>query len=382
MPVRRIDVLLFGSRSQYGVLNHFSIKFHQALLRLGINSKLIVDQKMLDEMVKNPPDYTVGFNGIPMDRNGTMMCDFYQLPHLSFMIDPPFHYPYLYENNSPYMTISCDDHACVEFLEKINFKKTFFLPHAVESELDFNVTNERIFDVVMLASFMNPEECMESWKQNYPPFFCLAMEKTAEICLSDSFTIYFEHFFNEIKSQQAQFVNDLSNRTLLNNALIDLEYYIKAKDRINLLKSVNSRVHIFGKLGSGNTWQSYLGKDNPRYIFHDEIPFEQTFEILKKTKILLKSSIKNKNGAHEGIFTALACGALPVTNENIFLKEYFEDGKNILFYNPKEKENINEKIQECLSNEKKRFAIAHQGKEVVMLHHTWDHRVLEMLSKL
>ena len=69
-------------------------------------------------------------------------------------------------------------------------------------------------------------------------------------------------------------------------------------------------------------WKKYFEKQS-NIIVHDAVPYAESLEIMKQSKIVLNSSIKNKFGAHERIFAGLASGALVLTNENIYLKEYF-----------------------------------------------------------
>ena len=101
---------------------------------------------------------------------------------------------------------------------------------------------------------------------------------------------------------------------------------------------------------------------------------------LKRSKIVLNSMLFFRDGSHERIFTGLSCGSVPVTSESLYLHEQFTDGKDVVFYQAKKKEEVNAKIEELLSDEKKRKEMAASGKEVVMKHHTWDHRVEELLG--
>ena len=67
---------------------------------------------------------------------------------------------------------------------------------------------------------------------------------------------------------------------------------------------------------------------------------------MRTSKIVLNSSIKNKSGAHERIFAALASGAIVATSENEYLKETFQEQQGILFYKNAEIGKINEVIHE------------------------------------
>jgi spore maturation protein CgeB len=96
---------------------------------------------------------------------------------------------------------------------------------------------------------------------------------------------------------------------------------------------------------------------------------------MKQSKIVLNSSIKNKFGAHERIFTGLAAGALVITNENDYLKKYFTHDIDIAFYQFNNLNQINETIHAYLSDEEKREQVVENGREIVMSFHTWDARI-------
>ncbi len=103
---------------------------------------------------------------------------------------------------------------------------------------------------------------------------------------------------------------------------------------------------------------------------------------MKKSKIVLNSSPTIKNGAHERIFAGLACGAAVVATENIYVKELFGETKGVSFYRPNHWDKVNEQVQALLSNETDRETAVHKGRELVMHHHTWDHRAKKLIKEL
>ena len=158
--------------------------------------------------------------------------------------------------------------------------------------------------------------------------------------------------------------------------------YIRGKDRVELVKAIDeAKVDIFGSAESLTGWKKYLGKKR-NIAIHDPVPFEQAIDIMKHSKIVLNSCPWIKNGAHERLFTALACGALPITNENIYLREQFQDGKSIVFYRPNHWDKANHRINEYLANSAKREQVAEHGRNIVMKAHTWDNRAAELIKEL
>ena len=144
-------------------------------------------------------------------------------------------------------------------------------------------------------------------------------------------------------------------------------------DRIELVRALKGcKIDIFGQAGTKHLWEKYLGKKHPNITFHDAVPYEKALDLMKEAKVLLNSCPWIKNGTHERILAGLACGALVLTNENIYMKP-INDGESILYYRYNHREKAADKVKAVLADEHKREEIVHKGREVVMRGHTWDH---------
>lgn len=378
--VQRIDVLM-PTQSQYGVMHHFTRKIYEALLRLGYDCRLLEGEDRISVLCKDPPDLTIAMNGELKVSSEISLCDLIERPHLAILIDPSYRFFSLLQ--SPYMIIACNDRYSCEVLNQLNFQNTLFIPHAVERDLSAEYDQEPIYDVFMLATFIDFEARRSTWPKLFPETIVTAMEHAVEITLSDpgtSFVLAFHHSFNEVLRKgkiidpvQVDFVRIFEQ----------LEMYIRGKDRADLVASIHdAQVHVIESTLGGASWKSYLGGDHPNIVFHEPVTYEENLEILKKTKIVLNSSPHIKEGAHERIFNGLLCGALPITNENIYMRERFQDGENILFYRHKEMDKVNGHINEYLADEAKRRLVVANGREIVLKGHTWDHRMSLMMKDL
>lgn len=378
--VKRIDILLH-TNSQYNVLTHFTLKFHEALLRAGINSNLYHPDKLeafISSLNTNRPDFTLTMNGIFPLPNGKFISEFTGIPHINYLTDLPHHFSFLVK--SPANIITCMDREAADFLEKIHPGFTFFLGHGVERDLNFSKFEERPYDVVVLGSCIDYESFIEYWKKKYPEPLFEAIMEAAEVTLSTQDISFWQALIRSVdRLAKTKVLGNLSSFDFI-TVLRELEMYIRGYDRARLIKSVkDAKVHIFGK--SKELWEKTLGNP-PNCIFHDEVPFEEAINIMKKSKIILHSCIAIKAGGHERIYTGLACGGLVVAGQNSYLEETFKDGENIVFYTTKGLSQINNKINELLADENRRANIAESGREVVMKHHTWDHRADELLKAL
>lgn len=383
--LKKID-LFMPPISQYGVLHHFTKKLCEALIRSGVTCRLLQAERnnpkpFLTEIFQDPPDCTLSFNGLLPDDEGRFFCDMIQIPHVACLVDSPNQFFPLIK--SPFTIITCVDRFFCEFFKGMNFQNVLFMPHGVEKNLSASMDNERSYDVVMLSSCIDFNAIRQEWTQKYSKELCKVLDEAAEITLSDQETPYVQAFVQAldrhvskgggIDPQQIDFVNVLD----------DLELYVRGFDRIQVIKGIkDAKVDIFGSGDTKDSWKQYLGSSHKNVVVHEPIPYERALDIMKDSKILLNSCPQIKNGGHERIFAGLACGALVLTNENIFMRENFKDGNSIAFYRHKQWDKINDQVNNYLSDETKRKEVVHKGKEIVMKGHTWDHRAAVLLKEL
>ena len=357
---KKIDFLMPMS-SQYDVLHHFTRKLYEAFLRTGAECRLLDGNDRVLVPLRSPPDVTIGFNGSLKMEDGSFFCDNIKVPYISCLVDP--FYRFLDLTKSPYITLACDDMEGCSFLER-----SLFMPHAVEKELYCDPKERRIYDIVFLGTAIDCERRRAQWKSFFPSSICHLMEEAAEAALGDDTTSYIPILQEEC--------NPFTQKGVFE----EVELYIKGRDRLDLLNSIEDHlIHVFGSSVDVADWSKLL-QNKKNIIIHPPVPYEKSIEIMKQSKIVLNSSLKNKRGAHERVFTAAACGAVVVTNDNPFMAENFSRGVDMLLYRRTKMSQLNEDISKLLGNEKKREEMARRGCKKVKEAHTWDHRALTLMS--
>lgn len=382
-PIKRIDIFM-PTRSQYSVLHYFTEELYEALVRAGVGCNLRTTKSnqdfntFLEDVYKDPPICTLSFNGILPDESGTFLADLIKIPHLCCLVDSSTRFVVL--SQSQYTIISCVDRVACEFLKGIHHDQTFFLPHAASKDLSFSPSEKRPYEVLVLASCIDYEAIAEWWRANYPKEVADMIFEAAERVLGDqdtSFIMALNLSVNDFMKAHPEFE---ASKIDFIKILDELENYVIGYDRIRVIRSIrDARIDIYGN--SKEMWEKVLG-NQPNCVFHDPVPFTDAFELLRQTKILINSCIAIKAGGHERIYSAMALGAVVFASENQFMKETFRDGENVIFYTAQTMHEINDKVNDLLANEPKRAAIAQAGHDVVMAHHTWDHRAATLLEEL
>lgn len=367
----KIDVFL-PYFSQYNVLQYFSHKFVEALERKGISCRLLEGKDIFLLPKKSPPDFTLGFNGAIVLEDYSLFCDQIKIPHIACLVDPS--YSFFKLAKSPYIIFTCDDLFSSNFLHHIGCQRSFFMPHAVEKELSPIPDEKRIYDIVMPATYIDCENRRKNWPKLFSKKNYQCMEEVIEMALTQpekSFIVAIQEVFN--------WSDDLSN---LVPAFQEIELYLKGRDRLDLLESIKDHpIHIFGNSSDIHGWTKY-SKSHSNIIFHPCKSYMEIMHIMKQSKIVLNSSLKNQHGAHERVFSAAACEAVVVTNDNPYIRQTFTDGKDIILYQRQNFAKVNDTINQLLKDETARQTMAAAGRQIVMDHHTWDHRAEQLLKDI
>lgn len=79
-------------------------------------------------------------------------------------------------------------------------------------------------------------------------------------------------------------------------------------------------------------------------VLHPAVTFAESLAILQQSKICLNSVPTLRNGSHERVLASYACGALPISSENLFWQE--ELGDDIIMYPSHHREIASEKIKQ------------------------------------
>lgn len=370
----RIDCLQFTSQvdrpSQYGVLPHFTQKFHEALLAAGINSRLWVVNKdepkeFFKELQEDPPLCTVSFNYcIKGEKN---------IPHVNILVDAPY---YFFNQMSLGNIIwTCTDRIDEGIYSKLGFDNIFFLPHAAE-KIDIS-KQEKKYDVVMLSSHIDYEEIRKQWNELYSDGLVEVMDNAVAMMLKSPAMPSYQAFVDALDVYQAKGggIGDIS----LTHIFHQIDLYIRGIDRVELVRSIkNARVDIFGS-SKNDGWKKYI--DQPNVFIHDELPFTEALDVIRQSKVVLNSCPTIRDGAHERVFNALASGALVVSSESRYLREEILPGA-IIFYEGSGKAHIGPLIDDYLNNPQERTPSLQIAREIVLQNHTWEQRAKQLVIEL
>lgn len=379
-------VLFMPPYSRCGVLHQFTRDLNEAFVRAGIASHLLESEfnnpaKFVDAIFAAAPDCTLSFNGLLPDEQGRFFSDLVKIPHVACLVDSPNSFVQLAQNKRTIIT--CVDRFYCQFYRGMGMKHVTFMPHATNSLITPGDPDKKKYDAVLLASFLDYEVLRSKWTEKYPTAVHWALHEAAEESLRDANRSYVE-IFAEAFDRQLRSIGGVDPSQIdLVAILQDLEDYINAKDRVELVKSLQGiRLDIFGTAQNSGIWEKFLGKEHSNITVHDAIPYTEALEVMKQSRVILNSCPKLRLGGHERVFSGAACGAAVVSSDSSYLRETFTNGKDIILYQYGDSNGVNNAVRGLLSDESRRRELADRSRAIVMAHHTWDHRAAELLAQL
>lgn len=373
----RIDVFM-PQRSQYSVLHRFTEQLFAALQRKGLECRLLQGADVYEVALRDPPDLTICFNGAPLFSPGIFLADKIQRPHLSWLVDPPYHYWVI--KDSPYITIACDDQASCQLLRECGHRRNFFSPQAVEVVTEESAgmgagTRERDISVLCLLSFFDFEAERRTWWE-LPYRFGNLLEEVAERCIFEAQTSFITAFREGLARLSDGLREPILPLPPVFELLKRLEFYLKGWARAAAVCALpEGVVHLCDE-----RWRPYLEKRRPDIVIHPAVSYEEGLALMRRSKVVLANSIRSPSGGSERVLNALACGAVPLTNLNPYMASHFVAGEEIAFYQHNALDQMGAIVMPLLLDEVSRSKIAAKGLAKVIRDHSWDLRA-EILLK-
>lgn len=344
----KIDFLI--GDNPYATTTHFSQGFAQALQRRGVRVRSFYIgkghfYKAFYAIQRDPPDLTCSFSDITVG-NKQPLGSFWAIPHLSLLVDHALYFFHQFQGQHAW--IGAMDEEDVAYVQSWGFSPIFLFHHAVDPSLVCSPMTHRPYDVVMLGTCLDYEKIEKGWvgKKAF-------LKKAAERVL----------FSEDISCLKALLEEGVTGEDL---PLLhqELEKFVKGKERVEMIRSLDTDVHIWGN----GKWKQYL----PKACVHKSVSYAKALEIMKEAKIVISSAVAHKFSSHERILQPLALGALPITSATAYVKKYFVPGKNVLT-------NLAD-VKRLLQDESKRAEMALLGQQEVLKHHTWDQRAAMFLN--
>ena len=371
-------ICLFAAGNQYDTKRYFAHRLQEAFKEQETQTWLIdIDETplspaLIEEITAFAPNATCSFGRLERLPEGSFLCDLLRIPHFSFLQSPSFYFTDLLQ--SPFSILTTTDQSDCQTIQQSGLSRVFFWPQAADHTLLNLPEKEKLYDLVFIGSCYDHESLRMAWRARNPEPLNQVLDQAIEILFS-SFTKTVAEALVEAWNGSGCSPTGIDFSTLFTY----LDYYTRGKERLDLIHSIkDATVHVFGELSENNpvgilSWQHYLANQS-NVVVHPSLTYPNSLEILRQAKISLNSMPYCRHGAHERIFDAYACGALPLTSESTYLRSQFQENEEIVFFQNDRLDALNGRVNKLLADEEERRSAVSKGRSKVLQHHTWNQR--------
>lgn len=261
----------------------------------------------------------------------------------------------------------CQDAGYAEHIRRFYHIKNAmqFPPGGVDAGLSLN--EEREYDVVFIGSYEKPQinQNWDTWKKDFYEYMLQHRALT------------FEEGLTRYLGEQGQTVEDEELQHMLWE-LVSVCWAVVCANREEILETILSAgipVHVFG-----DSWKKFPTAYRENLRMHEAVSVEESLQILGHARIGLNIMSWHKAGMTERIANILLSGAVCVSDETVYLREHYEDEKELLLFSLHEIELLPDKIKWLLSHEAERRKIAAAGYRKAAVESIWQKRTEELLQ--
>lgn len=287
---------------------------------------------------------------------------------IQFWFDNPIFFDDFWDKFSEQTYILCQDAYYAEFIrEYYDIKNAMQFPPGgtVMKELP----NKKIYEVVFIGSYIPMPECVyeDEFEKGFFEYMTLHPDSTFEQGIYD----YGKMLGSEYSKSEILF-----QLQKVKNVCGDIIH----RDRHCVMEKIlcaDIQVHVFSE-----TWEEYMGRGRENLIIHSEVMVDEALHIWAQSKIGLNIMRGHKAGMTERIANIMLCGTCCLSDETVYLKEHFCDGKDIVLFRRNELDSLPEKIRYLLEHDDERERIALAGQKKALKEHTWRKRAEQLLEIL
>ena len=255
-----------------------------------------------------------------------------------------------------------------------DIKYSCFIPLAGSCSQQYMPFSQRTIEMVFTGSYYKPENLYQSALQGMDG----ALKSFAEFMLKDIIAnpdqTIDECLCHALEMEGITVSENEFDELVCAFYPIDVYARFYYRDKvIRILIENGMPVHVYG-----NGWEDFESDSIQNLIIEKGNSYTAR-KAIAKAKISLNVMPWFKAGFQERIATAMLSGTVAVTDESSYIKENFENGKELITYSLRNLRELPQKISGLLRRDDL-GKIADAGKKRADNELTWQHRTFEMLD--
>jgi hypothetical protein len=313
---------------------------------------------------------------------GFNLWEQYGIPYYNIQMDHPFHYADKLRCAPSTTRLYCIDRGHVGYVKRFfpNIPWVDFLPHAGtavdERDMEILPLEKRPVDVLYAGSLSKYRiELLIPDFEQFRGFDAgeLCSQVLQELVAHPSRTTeeVLEQYLGELELpiSEEQLGSYISQFRFLDAYAVSFF----REQAVRLLVESGIRVAVYGEGWDLTDWS-----DNPNLVFCGKVTAPEILPLMHQSKIVLNTLTWFKDGSHDRIFNGMLAGAVVVTDSSRYLKEQFENHKELEFFELEEIGGLPAIVDDVLGDLQWAQQIADRGRMAAQKNHTWAHRAKEI----
>lgn len=350
-----------------------------------VHSNEKIEASIVKEIRSFGPDFVFSFNYFPII---SLACKKTDMRYVSWIYDSPFVLLYSYTVIYPGNYIfTFDKEQYLEF-HKAGIPTIYYLPLAANTDRLSKMTDKQLFevspwrnqtDIAFVGSlytekhrFFDRLEGIRPYTRGYLEGIMAAQKK-----------IYGYNFIQELLSREI--IDDLMRIMPMQPDPTSVESleFLYAQYVINRQITSTERTELLTALGERFPYDLYTPEKQltlPGAVNHGPVDYyDMAPYVFKHAKINLNITLRSiKSGIPLRAFDILGSGGFLLTNYQADFPDCYIPGEDFVFF--ENREDLLNKISYYLRNNEERTAIANSGFARTAAHHTYKHRIKEILE--
>jgi hypothetical protein len=378
--------LLLKGQSQYGSLRLHIDQLASALTAMGEDVRVIDLMHPLGTaafvraMVVEGADCVFAFSGVFGQEYGAVF-DKLGITYASLYVDNPVHHlPRLQPPECRYVAFFLDrtHQAFMQAMDEGGaFAHLGFLPpgaNTLASAVDVSPEAYGARDIPILFSGTYRGEPARPWL-DMPTAVCDLMSAVAERMAADGSLWIGAALRDALKaggiSLTPEFLRSVAP------VLSGVQLFAEAYHR-------NAFLYVVGAAGVaiqtvGNGWAPLCDR-YPSFSYLGEGSFEQTLELLRRTRVVINVNNGFISGGHERVFAAMAAGAAVFSETSLFYDEVFVDGEDMVTFKTPVQGDVAARLERLAGDLDLGARVAASGYAKTRAHHMWANRAVEIVA--
>lgn len=339
----------------------------------------------IQKVLEQPVDYVFTVNFVPIIARA---CQILKVRYISWTVDSPLFQLNSSALSSPYNRIFLFDYRMYEQYYPKAPANIYYLPLAGNPDKYDTVINtmtteeaQRYGHDVCFVGSLYTEKCPYNKVENIPPrldgyvhgmIMAQHMVGSTNI-LYESMSKECEEFFNDIVKVEDLGDYDMDYKEVIANHYLGIKCSEVERKRFLFLLSQEFDTYLYTLSDTKEIPGVHnMGPADSRTMMP---------KIFRQSRINLNMTARTiRTGLSQRVFDVMAAGGFLLTNRQLEVTEYFQDGVELVTFETEEE--LMEKVRYYLEHEDERQAVARAGYEAVRREHTFVIRFQQMFGML